>query len=202
MVKIGLIQNAWAELFYKHTAPLIRLLNNEESSSCHVVVLAQQCLSHVVMTFGLLGLSATRAMKRKIALNAAKYEIEADSSQSEIRIIAKHKEWEPVAFITHNLLEELLETEWKENLASVHTAVEEFARERGWLDKYSNKLLQISLGAEVGELGQELEWVAPDTEISLEKKSAIARELADVGIYLCHIIRVNSLTDNSPIESK
>lgn len=184
MVKIGLIQNAWAELFYKHTAPLIRLLNNEESSSCHVVVLAQQCLSHVVMTF------------------ATKYDIEADSSQSEIRIIGKHKEWEPVAFITHNLLEELLETEWKENLASVHTAVEEFARERGWLDKYSNKLLQISLGAEVGELGQELEWVAPDTEISLEKKSAIARELADVGIYLCHIIRVNSLTDNSPIESK
>ena len=212
MVKFALIQDAWAKL-YRASAVLIEYMA-DDSTPLEAELKANECQNIIVDISGLLSLSPTAIMQRKIALNAIKYSISVTTnersarlkskvmtllccSNKEIRIMAKHKEKNPVEFVTASLLEELsldesrVVADWNENSTLVHTAVEQFARERGWLGSYSNNLLRISLGTEVGEVGKELEWIPPDTEIGLDKKSSIVRELADVGIYLCHIIRVN-----------
>ena len=212
MVKFGSIQDKWAHL-YRASAVLTEYMT-DDSTPLEAELKAKECLNIVVDIARLLSLSPTAIMQRKIALNAIIYSISVTTnerstrlkskvmtllccSNKEIRIMAKHKEKNPVEFVTASLLEELsldesrVVADWNENNTLVHTAVEQFARERGWLGSYSNNLLRISLGTEVGEIGKELEWIPPDTEIGLDKKSSIARELADVGIYLCHIIRIN-----------
>ena len=68
-----------------------------------------------------------------------------------------------------------------------------FGNSRGWLDKYTPMSVCMSLVTEVGELAEVLQWKSrktPVEELNDDVIDRLAREVADVTIYLCHYERI------------
>ena len=86
----------------------------------------------------------------------------------------------------------LVRADFVYKLEHLRAEIAGFARERGWLGTYTPKKISVSLIAEMGELAETVEWRREeDTVISLPRKVKvnIARETADVTIYLLHLLR-------------
>jgi NTP pyrophosphatase (non-canonical NTP hydrolase) len=70
-----------------------------------------------------------------------------------------------------------------------------FASERNWLHHYNTESVMLSLYSEFGELSSTLQWENQTTTINSmhhDKRDAIARELADIIIYVFHLTRLLS----------
>ena len=75
-----------------------------------------------------------------------------------------------------------------------------FARERDWEQFHSPKNLAMALAGECGELLEHFQWLSETQSASLapEKKEGVAREMADILIYL---IRLSARLDVDLIEA-
>jgi NTP pyrophosphatase (non-canonical NTP hydrolase) len=83
------------------------------------------------------------------------------------------------------------------HFASLIEQVTTFATERKWISSYTNESIYLSLLFELGELSSVLQWVPQNitiNEITVHQKDSLARELADVVIYLVHLCRVRNVT--------
>jgi NTP pyrophosphatase (non-canonical NTP hydrolase) len=64
-----------------------------------------------------------------------------------------------------------------------------FARERDWEQFHSPKNLSMALAGEAGELLEHFQWLseAQSAALDVEKKAAVALEMADILIYLLRL---------------
>ena len=71
-----------------------------------------------------------------------------------------------------------------------------FATERKWNPNYTNESIYLALLSELSELSSVLQSPKNITinEITVHQKDSLARELADVVIYLVHLCRVRNVT--------
>jgi len=79
----------------------------------------------------------------------------------------------------------------------IATKVKIFASKRNWLNKYNEYSLALSLFAELGELAEVVQWdkqTTPLKTIKTKKMNNLAMELADIFIYIVHILRVFDVT--------
>ena len=200
MVKFGAIQEVTIQLILS-CSQLVGLMNDDATGN--KLEKAYQCLGVVAALFRLLELSPIDAMRRKLVMNRIKYDVaECKNAQKPYnRIIPKYTSLDitrrptgdaevPIRGMASGL-ERDGSTAGEDLEKAMNKEIEEFARERGWLELYSNKHLRLSLFAEVGEICSEIEWVDSNKEVEANEEDLIAREVADVGIYLCHIIRLN-----------
>ena len=74
-------------------------------------------------------------------------------------------------------------------IQDVQAAVETFVNERDWQPFQSPKNLVMALTGEVGELVEHLQWLTQEEsgELSIEQKSEVSDEMADVFIYLIRL---------------
>ena len=77
----------------------------------------------------------------------------------------------------------------RDSLEELNATLLAFARERDWEQFHSPKNLSMALAGEAGELLEHFQWLteAQSTELSADKKDAVAMELADLLIYLVRI---------------
>jgi NTP pyrophosphatase (non-canonical NTP hydrolase) len=77
----------------------------------------------------------------------------------------------------------------QDSLAELNQRLLEFARQRDWEQFHSPKNLAMALAGESGELLEHFQWLTEEESQSLaaEKKQAVARELADILIYLIRL---------------
>ena len=74
-------------------------------------------------------------------------------------------------------------------IQDVQDAVEVFVNEREWQPFQSPKNLAMALTGEVGELVEHFQWLSQQesAELSVEHKSEVIDEMADVFIYLIRL---------------
>lgn len=74
-------------------------------------------------------------------------------------------------------------------LAELRERLRRFAQARDWDQFHSPKNLAMALIAEAAELVEHFQWLteAQSAELSAEKRTAVAEELADVLVYLVRI---------------
>lgn len=79
-------------------------------------------------------------------------------------------------------------------LETVKKEIEAFVKERGWEGYHRPKEIVLSLGAEVGELLREFQWMGEEEERQLlvdgERRERVVDEMADVFFYLVDLARV------------
>ncbi len=83
------------------------------------------------------------------------------------------------------------------NFNNLMEQVRSFATERNWISKYTDESIYLSLLSEMGELSSVLQWVPQNmriNDITVHQKDGLARELADVVIYLLHLCRTKNVT--------
>ena len=75
------------------------------------------------------------------------------------------------------------------DLEAVRQRVADFARVRDWEQFHSPKNLVMALSVEVGELMEHFQWLteAQSAELPADKHEQVARELADVQVYLVRL---------------
>jgi NTP pyrophosphatase (non-canonical NTP hydrolase) len=59
-----------------------------------------------------------------------------------------------------------------------------FRKERDWAQFHTPKNLAISISVEAAELLEHFQWQKEDEELPSEKKTEVAKEIADIFIYL------------------
>ena len=79
---------------------------------------------------------------------------------------------------------------WAWDHPSVRVRLRAFAAEREWERFHSPKNLAMAVSGEAGELVAELQWASGEESLTLEKRAAVAAEMADVLIYLCRLADV------------
>lgn len=70
------------------------------------------------------------------------------------------------------------------NIEDIQAKILEFRDERDWKQFHTSKNLAASVCIEAAELLEHFQWRSDTTELTLEKKKAVADEIADVAIYL------------------
>ncbi|HDD60636.1 MAG: nucleotide pyrophosphohydrolase [Thermoplasmata archaeon] len=79
-------------------------------------------------------------------------------------------------------------------LEIVKKEIETFVKERGWERYHRPKEIVLSLGAEVGELMREFQWIGEEEERELlaegERRERVVDEMADIFFYLVDLARV------------
>jgi dCTP diphosphatase len=76
-----------------------------------------------------------------------------------------------------------------DSLHNLTTQVDEFAKDRDWRQFHSPKNLASALVVEAGELLEHFQWLTEEQSraLSLEKRDAVAAEVADVLLYLIQL---------------
>jgi hypothetical protein len=214
MVKVGVVQDGLMGLACQCGDLVKQMASGGECSN--IVSSANACLVLAGEMCTLMEISLVGIMFRKIYINSLKYEKSGclDAMIADGRIIPKYTAIVKTgskfddAFIPPTMEKKFLvsnngnQQEMEETGRMLHEVIERFSAERGWLGKYSNALLRVSLFSEVGEVCDELEWIDPSKDLTKEITSAAAREIADVSIYLFHIIRLNSMKENDGNDRK
>ncbi len=77
----------------------------------------------------------------------------------------------------------------KDSLDQLNRRLLQFARERDWEQFHSPKNLAMALAGEAGELLEHFQWLteAQSSQLSPEKREAVALEMADILIYLVRL---------------
>lgn len=75
------------------------------------------------------------------------------------------------------------------DLEDIRQAVTKFADERDWGQFHSPKNLVMALSVEVAELMEHFQWLseAQSKELGAEEVSQVAKEIADVQVYLVRL---------------
>jgi NTP pyrophosphatase (non-canonical NTP hydrolase) len=82
------------------------------------------------------------------------------------------------------------------DLPLLSDGVKQFAAERNWLDKYTWHYTSLSLSAEYGELAETVKNSGDSDAVwSMNQcqRSSILSEIADVAIFLLHVVRICDL---------
>lgn len=76
-----------------------------------------------------------------------------------------------------------------DSIAELNQRLLAFARARDWEQFHSPKNLSMALAGECGELLEHFQWLteAQSSNLSEEKKQAVAMEMADIFIYLVRL---------------
>ncbi len=76
-----------------------------------------------------------------------------------------------------------------QSLADLSDQLAEFAKVRDWEQFHSPKNISMALAGEVGELLEHFQWLTETQshDLSMEKKEAVALEMADILIYLLRL---------------
>lgn len=81
-------------------------------------------------------------------------------------------------------------------LDELRSETREFAAARNWFHYHTPKNLAMAIAGEAGELVAEFQWLTPEESdprsLTVEQRSAIESEIADVFIYL---LRLSDLLD-------
>ena len=74
-------------------------------------------------------------------------------------------------------------------IADIQAAVEAFAAERDWNKFHSPKNLAMALSVEAAELLEHFQWLSEEQSQNLNNdvKKDVAREIADIQVYLARI---------------
>jgi len=88
----------------------------------------------------------------------------------------------------------------RDSLDDLNSQLLAFARERDWEQFHSPKNLSMALAGEAGELLEHFQWLSEEasSNLSAEKRDAVALELADILIYL---IRLGERLDIDLVET-
>jgi dCTP diphosphatase len=75
------------------------------------------------------------------------------------------------------------------DLEALRERLRKFAAERDWDQFHSPKNLAMALSVEVAELVEHFQWLTEDAsaELSEETRGEVAREIADVQVYLVRL---------------
>ena len=75
------------------------------------------------------------------------------------------------------------------DLDSLRTRLEAFARDRDWEQFHSPKNLSMALSVEVAEIAEHFQWLTEEQSRELDpaKRAEVEQELADVLIYLVRL---------------
>ena len=147
----------------------------------------------IVNVFGIMELSALRAMEKKIGINDLKYPLEKPEGDvaNDGREIPKHTMGDRIGLVSLQDLQEwsrannVLRAEMSgDSVKALEERIASFSASRGWT--YSKYGLALSLRAEYGELCGCLEYVDLEKELHPEVVGKICMELADVFIYSIH----------------
>ena len=89
-------------------------------------------------------------------------------------------------------------------ISELRQVVSEFVQERDWRQFHSPKNLTMSLAVEAAELMEHFQWLTTDEsrEISAEKSSEVADEMADVFCYLLAISNELNIDLSASFENK
>ncbi len=76
-----------------------------------------------------------------------------------------------------------------DSLDELNQRLKQFAVERDWEQFHSPKNLAMALAGETGELLEHFQWLSErqSADLSAEKKSEVAMEMADILIYLIRL---------------
>ena len=76
-----------------------------------------------------------------------------------------------------------------DDLQALISALRNFARERDWEQFHAPKNLAAALSVEAAELLEHFQWLTEEQsrQLSAEKKTEVAQELADVFLYLLQL---------------
>lgn len=91
-----------------------------------------------------------------------------------------------------------------DRLAALDAAVRRFAAERDWDPFHTPKNLASALIVEAAELLEHYQWLTPEQSASLgtAERELVAREMADVFIYLLRLAQVQGIDLLAAAESK
>jgi NTP pyrophosphatase (non-canonical NTP hydrolase) len=89
----------------------------------------------------------------------------------------------------------MIDTRFREKKARVRSEMEnqiqnlsdilvQFREERSWKQFHTPKNLAISISVEAAELLEHFQWKKEDDDVATESRAEIAKELADIFIYL------------------
>ena len=87
-----------------------------------------------------------------------------------------------------------------DSLDDLNRRLKSFAQERDWEQFHSPKNLVMALAGECGELLEHFQWLSEEqsTALPMEKREAVALEMADILIYL---IRCSERLDIDLVEA-
>ena len=89
-------------------------------------------------------------------------------------------------------------------LAALDEAVRRFAEERDWQQFHTPKNLASALIVEAAELLEHFQWLTPEQSAALSpaQRDEVAREMADVFIYLLRLAQVQGIDLLTAAEAK
>jgi len=87
-----------------------------------------------------------------------------------------------------------------DSLSDLRERLRQFAAERDWEQFHVPKNLAISVAIEAAEIMEHFQWLTPDESAALPapQRAAVAREIADVLLYL---VRLADVLDIDPVEA-
>jgi dCTP diphosphatase len=175
-------------------------------------------LCSVIKIWSVLGLSAIQVLTLKLEINRRKYPKKSCQEDKTIQRYTKYtaetgikKDSDVLLFTDINsmmilpedfyihapALYERNKIDFDSHFASLMEQVTTFATERNWISNYTHQAIYLSLLSELGELASVLQWVPQNITISnitMHQKDNLARELADVVVYLVHLCRAEDIT--------
>jgi NTP pyrophosphatase (non-canonical NTP hydrolase) len=175
-------------------------------------------LYSAIKIWSVLGLSAIQVLTLKLEINSRKYPKKSCQEDKTIQRYTKYaaetgiKEDSDVLLFNDintmmilpedfctgaRALYERNKIDFDSHFASLMEQVTTFGTERNWISNYTDESIYLSLLSELGELSSVLQWVPQNTminDITMHQKDSLARELADVVIYLVHLCRVKNVT--------
>lgn len=87
-----------------------------------------------------------------------------------------------------------------DSLSDLRDRLRQFAVERDWEQFHVPKNLAMSVAIEAAEIMEHFQWLTPDESAALPapQRAAVAREIADVLLYL---VRLADVLDIDPVEA-
>jgi NTP pyrophosphatase (non-canonical NTP hydrolase) len=87
-----------------------------------------------------------------------------------------------------------------DSLNDLRDRLRQFAAERDWEQFHVPKNLAMSVAIEAAEIMEHFQWLTPDESAALPapQRAAVAREIADVLLYL---VRLADVLDIDPVEA-
>jgi hypothetical protein len=189
-------------------APAVHLLTEMMFKQDSCVSPMSNTLNVISGMCATIGVSLVQIFKWKMGLNAIKYPaVETNHIVASVRSIPKYTEISHATKYKEDnanplflqatsgklltqayILQEVVDREQQ-----LHSMLHDFAKERGWLDQYSVSGLALSLWAEFGEVCSALEY-CKSGGVEFTLKTAVAKELADLTIYMFHFARLKGIS--------
>ena len=87
-----------------------------------------------------------------------------------------------------------------DSLSDLRQRLRQFAAERDWEQFHVPKNLAMSVAIEAAEIMEHFQWLTPDESAALPapQRAAVAREIADVLLYL---VRLADVLEIDPVEA-